>query len=135
MEEIFLWEKYDIYSYDEDDESDYVGDFMEELNRKDPDKATEIFQDFFEKIKNGIGVPVDWSHSGKKLKKLQENLWEYRDRSPKIRCLIRIYFGIDEKNRKIILLDGQLKHDNKDQRRKIETVEKRWNAYKKKGEI
>ncbi|MCL4408341.1 MAG: hypothetical protein M1542_08245 [Thermotogae bacterium] len=122
--EIFLWEKYEIYFYDE------VVDFMEKLGESDPDKATEIFQDFFEKIKNGIGLPTEYAHGHRKLKNLHDDLWEYREKSQKIECLIRIYFGIDKENKIIILLGGQFKHDDKEQKSKLNTIRKRWDTYK-----
>ncbi len=128
--DIFLWENYGIYFYDEDDGTDYVGDFMEELTKSDPEKALEIFQDFFEKIKNGIGLPIEYARGYRKLKDLRGDLWEYREKSQKIKRLIRIYFGIDKENKIIILLGGQFKHDDKEQRRELTIIRKRFDTYK-----
>ncbi len=47
MSEILLWSNYKIYFYDEDNGTDYVGDFMDELADEDEEKVSEIFLGFF----------------------------------------------------------------------------------------
>lgn len=134
MSEILLWSNYKIYFYDEDNGTDYVGDFMNELADEDEEKASEIFLGFFERIENGIGIPSEWK--SKKVKKLNLNknvdeIWEYRDKSSKNQKLIRIYFGICKKRKILVFLDGHFKENNEKQKRKIDgKIVERWKDFK-----
>lgn len=128
---LLLWRGYRIYFYDEEDGRDYVGDFMDKLAQKDPQTACEIFSGFFERIEKGTGLPEEWA-KGKnpRLKKIQNDFWEYRHRSKRLRKIVRIYFGVDEKARTIILLNAHFKKGKKDQDREVATALKRFNKYK-----
>lgn len=135
--DLLLWRGYKVYSYDEDNGIDYVGDFLEKLAIVDEKETRQITRYFIERLEKGIGLPSEWTRGqnpklkdlGKKVKK-NKNLWEYRGKSKSKKLLIRIYFGADKPNKKIVLLDAHFKKDNKHQKRELETVRKRWQRYK-----
>ncbi len=130
---LLLWKEYEVYFYDEDKETDYVGDFLERLAVEDIDKMHEIFRFFLERLGKGIGIPIEWT-KGKnpKLKHLEGDLWEYRDRSNKTKRLIRMYFGVEKREKRIIFLGAHFKEDKKEQERELHTIRERWKKYKKK---
>lgn len=135
--ELFLWKDYEVYFYDEDNGTNYVRDFLDELVNEDLKIAHEIERYFIERLEKGIGIQMEWTRGknpklkdlGKKVKK-NKNLWEYRNKSTTTKRLIRIYFGVDKSTKKIILLDAHFKENNAHQNRELETVRKRWKQYK-----
>ncbi len=133
---MLLWREYKIYFYDEEDGRDYVGEFLESLAKEDPEQAVCIVETFFERIENGVGIPYEWA-KGKNptLKKLQDNLWEYRERSKKLRKTIRIYFGVDGEAKTIVFVNAHFKKGDKDQSREIQTALRRFRDYKKRRGI
>jgi len=128
---LLLWRGYKIYFYDKESNRDYVGDFMVELAEQDWRTAQEILSGFFERIENGTGLPREWiSGRSPRLKKIQDDFWEYRHRSRKLGKIIRIYFGVDEKTKSIIILNAHFKKGRKDQNREMKTALKRFSRYK-----
>ncbi|MCW1300785.1 MAG: hypothetical protein OH363_05795 [Candidatus Parvarchaeota archaeon] len=64
-----------------------------------------------------------------KLKQLKNNkgLWEYRDKSTRVKKLIRIYFGVDEGNKEIIVIDANYKQDDKHQSKELNNIcQEKW---------
>ena len=133
---MLLWRGYKIYFYDEEDGRDYVGEFLEDLAKEDPELTVYIMETFFERIENGVGIPYEWT-KGKNptLKKLQDDLWEYRESSKKLRKMIRIYFGADDKAKTIVFVNAHFKKGDKDQSREIRTALRRFRDYEKRRRI
>ncbi|SHF25542.1 Phage derived protein Gp49-like [Marinitoga hydrogenitolerans DSM 16785] len=127
---MWLWENYTVYFYDEKNGKNYIEKFIEELSKLDAGKMAEIMNVFFDRIENGIGIPYDFIKN-KTIKELKGNnkIYEYRNRSSKLKKQIRIYFCVDDFQKHIIILHAAFKENKKSQQNDIKVAERRKKDY------
>lgn len=84
------------------------------------------FMAFMEDVESGRGMVREQMRRGE-LKKLRssESIWEYRVKDNATKRLLRIYLGVFEKAKIIVVLHVHFKSDQKAQRREIRVAEER----------
>lgn len=76
--ELVRWENYSVYFFDEDDGSNYVGDFIYNLYKSDREAAERILKLFFERLGEGRGVTQEFIV--KHIKDISSmDIFEYKD--------------------------------------------------------
>jgi len=126
--ELVRWENYSVYFFDEDDGSNYVGDFIYNLYKSDREAAERILKLFFKRLGEGRGVTQEFIV--KHIKDISSmDIFEYKDKSTLLKKQIRIYFGAHRKTKTIVFVCAGFKKGKAEQSRDIETAHRRYKRY------
>ncbi|NLT45761.1 MAG: hypothetical protein GXX80_09685 [Thermotogaceae bacterium] len=126
--ELVRWENYSVYFFDEDDGSDYVGDFIDNLYRSDIQTAERILKLFFKRLSEGKGITQE-GYDKHITSLTASDIFEYRDKSTLLKKQIRIYFGVHRKTKTIVFVCAGFKKSKAEQSRDIETAQRRYKRY------
>lgn len=127
-----IWVGYTVYFYDEDNGKNYFKQFLSEVEPYENLYHSVLrFLYLIELVDNGKGIETEIIKTTE-FKKLKgyEALWEYRIKDGKSKKLVRIYFGVLEELKKIVILNAHFKSNDKDQEREIKVAEERYKRYK-----
>jgi N-glycosylase/DNA lyase len=126
--DLVRWKDYKVYFFDEDDGSNYVGDFIDNLYRSDIQTAERILKLFIKRLSEGKGITQE-CYDEHITSLTVSDIFEYKDRSATLRNQIRIYFGAHRKTKTIVFVCAGFKKSKAEQNRDIETAQKRYKRY------
>ena len=137
-----MWKGYEVYEYDEGEDKRYFSEFIEELLAKRLGsekllKELATFLALMEDVEKGKGIEKELIKQ-QRIKKIKnsEMIWEYRIKDNTLKKHLRIYLGVVDNIRTIVILHANFKTDSKTQERDIEIAQKRLKVFlRKRGVI